>query len=88
MTVLLVFAGWAAGPIVVYAALSHGLRRALPEFLALIGGYSVFVRLTWAALVRVAGGPVAPMSVIGPWAGVAVLSGLLYALGAWIGRDR
>ncbi|GAA0294711.1 hypothetical protein [Rhodovulum strictum] len=88
MTVLLVYAGWAAAPIMAYAALSHGLRRALTGFLALIGGYSVLVWLTWAALVRGAGGPVAPLAVIGPWAGVALLSVLLYALGAWIGRDR
>lgn len=87
MTVLLAYAGWAAAPLVAYAALAHGLRRAPGPFLALFALYSALAGLTWAALgAQPAGqGPVAPLAVIGPWAGVAVLSLLLYGLGAWIG---
>lgn len=87
--VLLAYAGWAAAPLVAYAALSFGLRRALRGFLLLFAGYSAAIWSTWAALVQQAAGQgavtLAPGAVIAPWAGVAVLSALLYGLGAWIG---
>ncbi|TCO72941.1 hypothetical protein [Rhodovulum euryhalinum] len=86
LSVLLAYAGWAAAPLVAYAALSHGLRRAGRGFLVLLAGYSALVWLTWAALrAGTAAASVAPVAVLVPWAGVAVLSLLLYALGAWIG---
>ena len=89
LTVLLAYASWAAAPLVAYAALSHGLRRSFQTFVLLKLGYSVAVWLVWAALqAQNAGKPsvtVAPADLILPWAGVSVLSLMLYALGAWIG---
>ncbi|TCP43128.1 hypothetical protein [Rhodovulum marinum] len=85
MTVLLAYAGWAAAPLVAYAALSHGLRRAPRGFAVLFALYTALAWVTWAALGAQAAATVAPSAVIVPWAGVAVLSLLLYALGAWIG---
>ena len=89
LTVLLAYASWAAAPLVAYAALSHGLRRRFRPFALLVAGYSAVVWLTWAALqAQNAGKPavtVAPADLILPWAGVSVLSLMLYALGAWIG---
>ncbi|SIO29769.1 hypothetical protein SAMN05444722_1283 [Rhodovulum sp. ES.010] len=84
-TVLLAYAGWAAAPLVAYAALSHGLNRAWRAFLVLFGLYTALVWLVWAALRAQAEAAVAPMAVAGPWGGVAILSALLYALGARIG---
>jgi len=89
LSILLAYASWAAAPLVAYAALSHGLRRAPRGFLILFSGYSAAVLLVWAALRAQTAGvteaTVAPLSVLAPWAGVAVLSVLLYALGARIG---
>ncbi|MBN2905673.1 MAG: hypothetical protein JXJ18_03070 [Rhodobacteraceae bacterium] len=89
LSILLAYASWAAGPLVAYAALTHGLRRGWRGFAVLFAGYSAGVWLIWAAVQAQAGAganlPVAPLSVLVPWAGVAILSGLLYALGAAIG---
>jgi len=88
-TILLAYAGWAASPLVAYAALSHGLRRRGGPFALLVAIYSAVVWLTWAALRAQTDGTLAvtlaPVNVIVPWAGVVVLSLLLFALGAWIG---
>ncbi|MEX5727039.1 hypothetical protein Ga0609869_000392 [Rhodovulum iodosum] len=89
LTIVLVYAGWALAPVVAYAALSHGLRRGLRGFLALFGAYGTAVLLSYAALrAEVAGqghATVRPLAVLVPFIGAAVLSGLLYALGARIG---
>jgi hypothetical protein len=89
LTVLLAYAGWAAAPLVAYAALSHGLRRRFRPFALLVAGYSAVVWLTWAALTAQTDGKIAvtiaPVNVLVPWAGVTLLSLCLYALGAWIG---
>lgn len=87
LTLLLAYAGWAAAPLIAWAALDHGLTRTPWGFLRLFASYSAMVWAVWAVL-RVQGAgqgaaPVAPLAVAGPWAGVAVLSVLLYALGAW-----
>lgn len=88
-TVLLAYASWAAAPLVAYAALAHGLRRAFRGFAALLAAYSAGVWLIWGALRAQLGGGaqlgVVPGSVLAPWAGVVALSLLLFALGARIG---
>lgn len=88
-TILLAYAAWAAAPIVAYAALSHGLKRGLKGFALLFGTYTAAVWTIWGALhVQAAAGfapAVPPWAMLGSWAGVAVLSALLYGLGAWIG---
>lgn len=89
LTVLLAYAGWAAGPLVAYAALSHGLRRAARGFARLFALYTGAVWLVWAALradlTGAAEATVAPLSLLVPWAGVSLLSVLLYVLGARVG---
>ncbi|ARE40035.1 hypothetical protein RGUI_1894 [Rhodovulum sp. P5] len=89
LSVLLAYASWAAAPLVAYAALELGLRRSPRGFGLLLALYSAAVWLVWAALrVEVDGAPyatVAPLSVLGPWAGVMVLSLVLFAVGARIG---
>ncbi|PTW47183.1 hypothetical protein [Rhodovulum kholense] len=87
-TLLLAYASWAVGPVVAYAALGHGLKRSAIGFTVLFGLYTTAVWLIWGGLQLQkadGGGGLAPIAVLAPWGGVAVLSALLYALGAWIG---
>ncbi|MBK1636295.1 hypothetical protein [Rhodovulum adriaticum] len=92
LAVLLAWMLWAAAPLVAYAALDHGLHRAGRSLAMVLGGYSAAACLVWVALrAQVAGqdhASVTPGAVLLSWAGVAVLSLLLYALGAWIGPRK
>lgn len=92
LAVLLAYLSWAAAPLVAYAALSHGLNRAGRALARLLTGYSAAVWLVWGALrAQVAGQghmTVSPLAVLVPWAGVAILSVLLYALGASSGGRK
>ncbi|MFP4274006.1 MAG: hypothetical protein ACLFRU_03190 [Paracoccaceae bacterium] len=76
---VMAYATWLLAPVMAWQALSAGLERrgrGLALFFAL---YSALVFATAAALT---GAPApSPLSVLIPWAGVAVLSGALYALG-------
>ncbi|WP_414898232.1 hypothetical protein [Rhodovulum sp. YEN HP10] len=89
-TLLLAYGSWAAGPVVAYAALSHGLMRNAIGFTILFGLYTSSVLAIWGGLkLQTAGGGgatvLAPSAVLAPWGAVALVSAVLYALGAWIG---
>lgn len=84
-TEVLVYATWAAAPLVAYQALMHGLHRALPPFLTIFALYSAAVLVTCfgvrADVARAGFGAVSPVGVLLPWGGAAVLSAGLYLLG-------
>lgn len=88
-TLLLAYGSWAAGPLVAYAALSHGLMRNAIGFTIMFGLYTSSVWAIWGGLKLQAtgNGPavLAPSAVLLPWGAVALVSAALYALGAWIG---
>jgi len=88
-TEVLVYATWAAAPLVAYQALMHGLNRALGGFVTIFVLYTVAVAVTFftvqSEVAKVGFGPVTPMAVVIPWFGATVLSGVLFLLGHRVG---
>lgn len=88
-TEVLVYATWAAAPLVAYQALMHGLNRALSGFVTIFVLYTIAVGVTFftvqSEVARAGFGAVSPMAVVIPWFGATILSGALYLLGQKVG---
>ena len=84
-TEILVYATWAAMPVIVYQALMHGMNRAGRAFAVIFALYTGAVVVTYLGVsrdvARAGFSAVSPIGVLLPWLSAVVLSGLMF----WIG---
>lgn len=84
-TEVLVYATWAAAPVVAYQSLMDGMAAEGRNCLTVFGLYSAAVLVTClgmrAGISRLGVGVMSPIGVLVPWGGTGMLSGALYLLG-------